>query len=76
MPGEKVILFVKRVIFFITLAYSNFCDLIHDFLVDFVSKGACVMVTFFILCSRKWSLQYLPSTSVSKTFRCSVTLVC
>ena len=38
MPGEKVILFMKRKIFFITLAYNNICDLIHNFLVDFVSK--------------------------------------
>ena len=39
VPGKKAILFMKRMIFFITLAFSNFCDLIHNFIVDFVSKG-------------------------------------
>ena len=40
----------------------------------FVSKGACAHMTFFILCSRKWSLQYLPSTAVSKSFGCFAAL--
>ncbi len=43
VPGEKAIFFMKRMISFITLAISNFRDLLHSFLVEFVSKGGCVM---------------------------------
>ncbi|XP_029203834.2 uncharacterized protein LOC114967923 isoform X3 [Acropora millepora] len=40
---------MKRMFFFFftTLAFGKFCHLMHNFLFDFVSKGACVMVTFF-----------------------------
>ena len=54
VPGEKshFFFFMKRMISFMTLAIIHFCDLLHNnFLVDFVSKGACVMVTFVILYS-------------------------
>ena len=60
---------------FITLAISNnCCDLLNNFLVDFGSKGECVMVSFVILCSKKWSLQYLPSIAVSKSSGCFAAL--
>ena len=47
VPGEKSIFFMKRMISFITLAISNCCDSLHNFLVDFVSKGECVMAGDF-----------------------------